>query len=121
MRNLLNETLSAIRDSDHAVEDVKFIGSNDGKYRCTWEEFQEIADFEYDSGFGAQKVAADLVIMFFDKMMMSRFEYDGSERWEFNAPTNIDLCPKPIKHLNVADIDAVGWRTVEDLNAPIQS
>ena len=47
-----------------------------------WENFKEVANVEYDSGFGSPQVAEDLIIMGSD-FWLERHEYDGSEWWEY--------------------------------------
>lgn len=100
MTNLLTETKAAIKDSGHKPADIVFIGSSDAEYRCTWAEFQKVANVQYDSGYGAQEVATDLVIRFSDGKSMWRHEYDGSEYWEYDPPANVDYS-KPGKPITV--------------------
>lgn len=112
MTNLLKETRDAITRSGHAIEDIVFIGSANGEYACTWQEFEQIADVEYDSGFGAAEVARDLVVRFSDSKHLWRYEYDGSERWDWDTPPQgqWEGAPKPIVRL------AGGmWSSVADL------
>ena len=80
--NFLEETKSAIRESEHLIEDIMFIGSNDGKYRMKWYEFDVKANFDYDNGFGWQEIPENLIIYFKDGTYIFRNEYDGSEWWE---------------------------------------
>lgn len=40
MINFLKETLEAIKDCGRNVSDVMFVGSENGKYRMTWEKFE---------------------------------------------------------------------------------
>ncbi|MEK9355154.1 hypothetical protein V9756_23375, partial [Escherichia coli] len=75
----LKETEEAIADSGHVPEDIIFIGSRTTGHSCTWDEFQTIADFEYDSGYGGQEVVSDIEIVFNVGQSMHRGEYDGSE------------------------------------------
>ena len=86
MTNFLEETKEAIKQSGHTVDDVTFIGSEETGHQCTWEEFEILADVDYNAGFGAQCVADDLIIVFKDGKKMYRSEYDGSEWWEFSTP-----------------------------------
>lgn len=74
--NLLTETLHALDGRE-----VAWVGSTDGEWSMTWEEFARIADSNYDAGFGAQHVARDLVVVFTDGSWLERGEYDGSEWW----------------------------------------
>lgn len=84
MINFKKETLKAIQESGHLEEDVMFIGSKDWKYRISIEEFKKISDFTYDDGFWSQEIPSDLIIYFKDKSYIARWEYDGSEWWEYN-------------------------------------
>lgn len=110
MPNLLEETKRAIKTSGHTVDDIVHIGNNE--YKCTWQEFENLANVEYDNGYGAQEVAKDLIIVFSDGQTMWREEYDGSEWWAYSTPFKIeDKSYKPIKNL-------VGgmWADLEELN-----
>lgn len=94
--NLLKETLEDIKESGHAIEDIVFIGGEDSGYCCEWADFKVIADINYNSGFGAQEIASDLVIVFSDGSKMWRHEYDGSECWKYSKPFKM---PKNKKQL----------------------
>jgi hypothetical protein len=88
MTNLLSETKQVLENHNKEPKDVSWVGSVDGEFAITWSDFEKIADVEYDSGFGAQEIAKDLVIVFTDGTYMNRGEYDGSEWWEYHqAPT----------------------------------
>ena len=80
--NFLDETREAIEKSDHNLEDIMFIGSNDGKYRISWNDFIDIADFDYDNGYGCTEIASNLIVYFKDGTYIFRNDYDGSEWWE---------------------------------------
>lgn len=99
MTNLLAETIEAIHESGHKVDDIVFIGSVESGHSCNWEEFEVLADKEYHSGFGSQKVASDLEIVFSDGLRMWRNEYDGSEWWMFSKPVILPNERKEIKSL----------------------
>jgi len=111
MTNLLEETKEAIAESGHRPEDIVFIGSENSGYQCTWDEFQVLADQEYNSGFGSAAVAIDLVVVFDDGQKMWRGEYDGSEWWEHSVPHSPPKERKKIKRL----IGGI-WSTVEEIN-----
>lgn len=113
--NLLKETKEAIRDSGHKPSNIVFIGSRDGEYRCSWDEFKLLADVEYDAGFGAQEVATDLIIVFGDGQTMWRGEYDGSEWWDFSRPFKMPESSKPIMRLT-ADEGLVGWASLGEIH-----
>lgn len=114
MINFLKETEEALATAGKKADDIMQIGG--GEYRCTWEEFVKLADFDYHEGFGAQKIASDLTIVFRDGSWLERSEYDGSEGWEYKGtPAFIPLHTKPITRLQVRD-DQVGWKTLEQIN-----
>lgn len=112
--NLLSETIEDIANAGKTPEQIIFIGSEQSGHQCTWAEFQVLADVEYDRGFGAQKVASDLIIAFSDGSKMWRHEYDGSERWGYSTPFEAPAKAKPINRLVVKG-DQVGWRTLADV------
>lgn len=84
MTNFKRETLEAIEESNHEVEDVMFVGSYDGKYRININNFLENSDFVYDNGYGFTEIPTDLIVYFYDRSYLSRDVYDGSEWWEYN-------------------------------------
>ena len=97
--NLLTETKEAIKDSGHTADDIIFIGSEKTGHSCTWPEFEKLADYEYDNGYGGQEIASDLKIVFNDGSSMWRCEYDGSEWWEHVTPFKMPSELKPIHKL----------------------
>lgn len=117
MTNLLSETLESIKNSGHTVKDIEFIGSNDGRYSMTWDEFSILADREYDNGFGGQEVVSDLVVKFRDGQTMWRGEYDGSEWWNYSCPLVPHPDPKPITTL----FSEWGWSTIAQAEKEAQN
>jgi len=115
VRNLLIETKNAIKDSNHNLGQIIFIGSEESGHSCTWSEFCCLANQEYDSGYGAQQVACDLIIAFDDGQKMWRNEYDGSEGWEYSTPLKISPQKKTIKYLFVFG-NKVGWESLQRLH-----
>jgi hypothetical protein len=111
--NLLEETLDAIRHSGHTPDDIIFIGSVDTGHSCTWEEYQRLADVEYDSGFGAAEVASDLQVVFRDGVYLYRSEYDGSENWAW-APT----FQQPERTLPIERLVGRYWPSMTELHDP---
>lgn len=109
MTNFLEETKQAINAVDKRPV---FIGSLNGEYGFTlWSDFEKLADFEYDSGYGGQHIAQDLVVIFADGSWLTRGEYDGSEWWEYNAPPAI---PKTFKQITKLQSDD-SWYSLSDL------
>ena len=97
--NLLEETLQIIETSGHTPNDIVFIGSADGEYACTWDEFEDLADVDYDDGFGTAYVALDLIVEFSDGRRLYRVEYDGSEEWAYMPVRKHHENPKRIYNL----------------------
>ena len=115
MTNLLAETVQCILENNMTPKDVEWIGSLDGEYSMTWDEYEELANFEYDSGFGSQAIATDLVIVMKDGSWMERGEYDGSEWWECHFPNKMKPKPNAKKITNLGG-DAIIWDTLKELN-----
>lgn len=82
MSNLLKETLELFKDLDITEEEVLWVGTL--RSHMTWEHFKLIADVQYDSGFGSQEIACDLLIVGTD-WWLERTEYDGAEAWDFKT------------------------------------
>ena len=112
MINLLEETKEEIINSGHLVGDIKFIGSLNSNHQCTWRKFEDLADREYNSGYGYPEVADDLVIVFSDGGILERTEYDGAEGWEYIPPI-----PKGVERKDIKSIfSSYGWETLDELN-----
>lgn len=90
--NLLQETLKAISDAGLTINDIDFIGSNDGQYVIDYWEFCKIVEVEYDNNSGGQIVATDLVIVFKNNSWLKRFQHGCNEWW--------GLCKLPVKKDN---------------------
>ncbi|MCK9519667.1 MAG: hypothetical protein M0R74_11690 [Dehalococcoidia bacterium] len=97
--NLLTETIEAIKENGLKISDIIFIGSSDGKYSCSWKKFRELADREYDNGYGGNEVASDLIIVFSDRTRMCRGEYDGSEWWEYQPLFKMPEKTEPVMNI----------------------
>lgn len=97
-------------------EDIVFIGSADNEYSMAgWREFRDLADVEYDDGYGAPEVATDLEIWFQDGTYFVRAEYDGSEWWDAVIPrANQESSTKRITRLIVSPKE-IGWMTLAEM------
>jgi hypothetical protein len=115
MTNLLAETLNDIKELGYVPEDIIFIGSRKSGHQCTWGEFANLADVEYDESYGAQKVATDLEIVFSDGSGMQRGEYDGSEWWTYFQPFTPPAVRKPITRLVCTGME-VGWISLPSMH-----
>ena len=108
--NLLDETMDALRNVGHSSDDVVWIGSDDGRYWITWDEFAKIADqIDYDQGFGAVEIPKDLVVVFLgraaSRWLRRRTTACGAEWWELvEAPTLLPGARK-IGRLACGDLD----------------
>lgn len=52
-------------------------------------EFEIIANFDYDSGYGWPEIPENLIVYFKDGTYIFRNEYDGSEWWECVVKKNL--------------------------------
>jgi hypothetical protein len=84
MKNLLKETLEVLENINKTVKDVLWVGSRDGEYCISWEDFEKISDINYDSGYGSNEIISDLVVVG-NNWWLERGEYDGSEWWNFKT------------------------------------
>ena len=119
--NLLQETIKKLKEYQKTERDILWVGSEDFGW-FTWEDFKELADTEYNSGYGTQEVAIDLLIVGKD-FWLERKDYDGAEWWELKTmpckPENyrkpIALTVKQAKEKFGGDIK--GWATLKELNS----
>lgn len=109
MTNLLKETKGVLELYKQLPSNIIFIGSQESGHSCTWKEFELLADQEYDAGYGAAKVALDLIIIFQNGSRLDRREYDGSEWWEFQTPFKTPTEQKPITTLF-----SEGWKILAE-------
>ena len=79
--NLKYETLNKMDMFCKTKEDIAWIGCVD--FSIPVDLFFELADVEYDDGFGSPEVAQDLKIVFNDNTALYRHEYDGAECWKY--------------------------------------
>ena len=82
--NLKEETIEILARHGKKPEDVKWVGTINGEIRIHPDMFWELADQVYDSGFGSNEVNRALVVVG-DDWWLERWEYDGSEGWEFHT------------------------------------
>lgn len=117
MTNAIEEILGRLTDIGKKETDILWVGSEDGTLAMGWETFKnKFKGVYYDAGFGASKIADDLVVVFNDNTWLEREEYDGAECWAYKeAPKR-----KPSSHgYEIIDCDTagkVGWQDLADLN-----
>lgn len=108
MTKIVEETIEDLKDLGYNESDVLWVGSYDGKFAMSWEEFSDkFKNLEYDSGYGAQEIADDLVVVG-ENWWLERNEYDGAERWEHKK------CPKAVAWLSFDKIIG-SWDKLEDI------
>ena len=115
--NLLDETKSAISQSEHSTDDVRFVGSRDEKLGIPWSQAEKVLDIDYDNGYGSQEIAADLVVVFTDGGFLRREEYDGSEWWEYEPPFRGPETQKPFRLVKLT----YSADSLEDINYPMEA
>ena len=94
--NLLTETLDDMKEIGKTPDDVLYVKMT--KHTGFWNDlndsypdeilidfdtFKELANREYNSGYGSNEVNTSTVILFKDNTVMHRWEYDGAEGWEY--------------------------------------
>lgn len=114
--NLLKETKKILKEYGKSVKDIVAVqGANFG---MSVDTFLELADTEYDAGYGSPKVAEDLVVIGED-WFLERHEYDGSEWWEYKAMIKILPINENVYALTInqscEDISC-GWETLARIN-----
>ena len=99
--NLLQETREELRSNGYTPQDVAWVGSRNGKYVGTWEDFVRIANRRYNPGYGSNQVSLELVVVLLDGAWLERHEYDGSEWWEFKRTPEMQQQTHPITEVFV--------------------
>ena len=103
LTNLLEETLEALASRRKGPSHVRWVGSADGKWAISWDEFVLIAKgTNYASSFGSAEIMRDLVIVG-TSWWLSRGEYDGSEWWDFNECPTQKISVRPFNRVVVTD------------------
>lgn len=106
---IISETINKVKE---IKKKVSWVGSKDGKYQISWKEFSMLKPQTYDSGFGAQEIASDLIVVFEDGSYMDRWEYDGSEGWSYHPIYFTKINKEARKFYNVkTDM----WKTLSEI------
>lgn len=88
-KNLLEETVETLTAHGHSPADVQFVRNRDTW--CSWEEFANVANFEYYAGYGTNKIDLALEVVGKD-WWLEREEYDGSEWWTYKSRPQTPKC-----------------------------
>jgi hypothetical protein len=100
--NFLEETREKLKDARIPLKDVLWVGLKDGSRTASWEEFEKLADFTYDSGYGGAVVNQKLVVVF-NGGWLERHEYDGMEWWVVQRPPVKRPTAKPLRASDLED------------------
>lgn len=107
--NLLTETLDFMKELGKTPDDVLYVKMT--KHTGFWHElndsypdeifvdfnvFASVANHVYNNGYGSSEVNTSTTILFKDNTVMHRWEYDGSEGWEYITLPRI--APKKYNH-----------------------
>ena len=92
--NLLQETIDDLSLFDKSPDDVSWVGTR--KQHFTWDEFCEIANVEYDDGFGTNEIRLDLFVVGAD-WWLERDDCNGSEQWLFKRLPRKPGLHKPLE------------------------
>lgn len=118
--NLKTETLEVLKLYLKTPEDIRWIGTKNEKIDT--ETFWQLADTEYDESFGAQEVAADLIIVG-DDWWLERNSYDGLECWTYNTIPKLPVrkmvdinCLTVRQYNKLHNIHKIGWCSLVELN-----
>lgn len=94
--NLLTETMDCLNKLN--VEEDDIYGVYDGKVLLDWNDFKRLAKTKnYDDGFGRQEISQSLLI-YTKKVIMYKYEYDGSEQWFYIPILSKDTLLNHVKY-----------------------
>ena len=116
MTNICKEIEDGLNEVFEDKSEIAWIGSRNGAYAMGADEFfDRFKGLEYDSGFGGQEVADDLVVVLNDGSWLERREYDGSEWFEYFNQPKLTLRPK-----RFFKITGGAWESLEKMNEGTQ-
>ena len=93
MINAKDELLSALANVNQSIKDIIAFNiyyesfDENKSFKGTTLDLSSL-DFFYNEGYGLQHLYG--TILFKDNTWLSRWEYDGSEGWEYNIPPTVD-------------------------------
>jgi hypothetical protein len=104
--NLLQETLAILSEHGRTKDDVLWCGNESFGY-FTWEDFEKLANDDYNETSELREVVIDLLIVGKD-FWLERHKYDNSEGWKYKT-----FPKKPEKYVKPYRIISDGLDTVE--------
>lgn len=100
MSNFFDETFDLMKEIGLSPNQIDFIGSETGEYKCTWGEFVLLADESYEvNGLLWSTIPSDLVIVFKNGTVFVRDGDDCYEYWRVVIPTKSQRNVKKITKL----------------------
>ena len=114
--NIIKEIKNCLQENNKKENEILWIGSRDGKLAMKWPKFKDkFGDISYDDGFGAAKIAQDLVVVFSDRSWLERNEYDGAEEFEYKQAPNL-VAMHDYDVIDCHSAGKIGWEDLADLN-----
>lgn len=98
--NFCNETLTALHNHSYNISDIDWIGNFDFFVDVDY-FFSAANEFWYDNGYGSEEAPVDVIIVMKDGSYFDRWEYDGSEGWQYHRPLKKPDVKKRIKGFEV--------------------
>ena len=109
--NLYDETVEILSSHDKTIADIEYIGSTRTKIN-TNKALKFMKKTNYDSGFGCQEIACNLMIKG-NGFIMIRGEYYGSEWWDYmQTDPSLPQVERDVKSFKTD----IGWDTLEEIN-----
>ena len=109
--NLYDETVEVLSSHDKTIADIEYIGSTRTKIN-TNKALKFMKKTNYDSGFGSQEIACNLMIKG-NGFVMIRGEYYGSEWWDYmQTDPSLPQVERDVKSFKVS----IGRNTLEEIN-----
>ena len=109
--NLYDETVKILSSHDKTISDIEYIGSTRTKIN-TNKALELMKKTNYDSGFGGQEIACNLMIKG-NGFIMIRGEYDGSEWWDYmQTDPSLPQVERDVKSFKAN----IGWDSLEEIN-----
>ena len=101
--NFLKDTLNKMEENGVSPDDVLYVFNSFGY--CSWEEFEKLANFDYNNGYGLVAIDLNLIVRGSD-WWLERAEYDGSEWWEYKTLPMLMPNTKIVKMSRFFDADS---------------
>lgn len=119
--NFLEETKLFMLHNGYIPADIVFIGSLDGRYQCSWGEFTDVANVDYEWSYGREQIASDLIIEFKDGSRLIRSSAGSEERWKVLPKLIRRDTPHKIKSFISAYSNGETLQTIHNYLLPTES